>query len=114
MGQSAERLLQKLEALAITFAEEEKLTLVEVAQRVKKAFDVKKVTKKFFTRFEKEHGQFLKFIDGIQSEFDRTWYASLMLNRLMFISLSPQTVPSGMGHGYVSFVLSTVFAQVIS
>ncbi len=85
VGQSAERLLQKLEALAIAFAEEEKLTLVEVAQRVKKAFDVEKVTKKFFIRFEKEHGQFLKFIDGIQSEFDRTWYASLMLNRLMFV-----------------------------
>jgi hypothetical protein len=93
VGQSAERLLQKLEALAIAFAEEEKLTLVEVAQRVKKAFDVEKVTKKFFTRFEKEHGQFLQFIDGIQSEFDsrsetlheRTWYASLMLNRLMFV-----------------------------
>ena len=85
VGQSAERLLQKLEALAIAFAEEEKLTLVEVAQRVKKAFDVEKVTKKFFTQFEKEHGQFLKFIDGIQSEFDRTWYASLMLNRLMFV-----------------------------
>lgn len=85
VGQSAERLLQKLETLAIAFEEEEKLTLVEVSQRVKKAFDVEKVTKKFFTRFEKEHGQFLKFIDGIQSEFDRTWYASLMLNRLMFV-----------------------------
>ncbi len=85
VGQSAERLLQKLEALAIAFAEEEKLTLVEVTQRVKKAFDVEKVTKKFFKRFEQEHQQFLKFIDGIHSEFDRTWYASLMLNRLMFI-----------------------------
>jgi hypothetical protein len=93
VGQSAERLLQKLEALAIAFAEEEKLTLVEVAGRVKKAFDVEKVTKKFFTRFEKEHGKFLQFIQGIQSEFgrnalatrDRTWYASLMLNRLMFV-----------------------------
>ena len=85
VGQSGERLLQKLEALAVAFAEEEKLTLVDVAQRVKKAFDVEKVTKKFFTRFEKEHGDFLKFIDGIQSEFDRSWYASLMLNRLMFV-----------------------------
>lgn len=85
VGQSAERLLQKLEALAVAFEEEEKLTLVDVAQRVKKAFDIEKVTKKFFMRFEKEHGQFLQFIDGIQSEFDRTWYASLMLNRLMFI-----------------------------
>jgi hypothetical protein len=85
VGQSAERLLQKLDALAIDFAEEDSLTLVDVATRAKKAFDVEKVTKAFFTRFEKEHDQFLKFIDGIQSEFDRTWYASLMLNRLMFV-----------------------------
>ncbi|WP_202925279.1 type IIL restriction-modification enzyme MmeI [Myxacorys almedinensis] len=86
VGQSAERLLQKLEILAISYEEEPELTHVGVAHgKVKKAFDVEKVTKKFFTRFEKEHGQFLKFIDGIQSEFDRTWYASLMLNRLMFV-----------------------------
>ncbi len=85
VGQSAERLLQKLDTLAIDFAEENSLTLVDVATRAKKAFDVEKVTKAFFTRFEKEHDQFLKFIDGIQSEFDRTWYASLMLNRLMFV-----------------------------
>ncbi len=85
VGQSADRLFLKLEALAVAFAEEERLTLVDVAQRVKKAFDVEKVTKAFFTRFEKEHKQFLTFIDGIQSEFDRSWYASLMLNRLMFV-----------------------------
>lgn len=85
VGQSADRLFLKLDALAVAFAEEERLTLVDVAQRVKKAFDVEKVTKAFFTRFEKEHKQFLTFIDGIQSEFDRSWYASLMLNRLMFV-----------------------------
>ncbi|MDS3860982.1 Eco57I restriction-modification methylase domain-containing protein [Thermosynechococcaceae cyanobacterium BACA0444] len=56
-----------------------------MAQRVKKAFDVEKVTKQFFKRFEQEHKQFLKFIEGIESDFDRAWYASLMLNRLMFV-----------------------------
>ncbi len=85
VGMAADRLLLKLDKLAVDFAEEERLTLVDVAQRVKKAFDVEKVTKAFFKRFEKEHQQFLTFIDGIQSEFDRTWYASLMLNRLMFV-----------------------------
>lgn len=85
VGQSGERLLQKLDDLVVAFTEEDGLTLVDVAQRVKKAFDVETVTKKFFIRFEKEHGQFLQFIDGIQSEFDRSWYASLMLNRLMFV-----------------------------
>lgn len=85
IGQSPERLLQKLEALAITFEEEECLTLVEVNRRVKKAFDVEKTTKKFYTEFEKQHKQFLKYIDGINNDFDRSWYASLMLNRLMFV-----------------------------
>ena len=72
VGQSGERLLQKLEALAVAFAEEERLTLVDVAQRVKKAFDVEKVTKKFFTRFEKEHGDFLKFIGNCSTGVELT------------------------------------------
>jgi hypothetical protein len=85
-GRSGEMLLQKLEALVIAFDEEEALTLPEVNQRVKKAFDVEKVTKEFFRQFEKEHKAFLGFISGIEAELDdRTWYASLMLNRLMFI-----------------------------
>jgi type I restriction-modification system DNA methylase subunit len=84
-SKSGESLLQKLEALVIDFEEEEKLTLPEVNRRIRKAFDVEKVTKKFFQRFEKEHRAFLQFIDGIEAEFDRTWYASLMLNRLMFV-----------------------------
>ena len=84
-GQSAESLLQKLETLIIAFADEASLTLPEVNRRVKKAFDVEKVTKKFFQRFEKEHQVFLKFISGIESELDAAWYASLMLNRLMFV-----------------------------
>lgn len=85
MGTSGESLIQKLDSLVIAFAEEEKTTLTTVTQKVKKAFDIEKVTKKFFQRFEKEHQAFLGFISGIEAEFDRTWYASLMLNRLMFV-----------------------------
>jgi hypothetical protein len=84
-GTSGESLIQKLDSLVIAFEEEEKTTLTTVTQKVKKAFDIEKVTKKFFQRFEKEHQAFLGFISGIEAEFDRTWYASLMLNRLMFI-----------------------------
>ena len=32
-----------------------------------------------------EHAAFLGFIQGIQERADREWYASLMLNRLMFV-----------------------------
>ncbi|MEG3874092.1 MULTISPECIES: Eco57I restriction-modification methylase domain-containing protein [unclassified Microcoleus] len=84
-NQSGEALLQKLDAFAFSFEEEENLNLVDVTSRAKKVFDVDKVTKKFYELFKKQHEQFLKVIQGFQSNFDQEWYASLMLNRLMFI-----------------------------
>jgi len=84
-SQSGDALLQKLEALAVSFDEEEGLTLVDVTSRTRRAFDVDRITKKFYERFKKEHGLFLKFIAGIRSQFDQEWYCSLMLNRLMFV-----------------------------
>lgn len=84
-SQSGDALLQKLETLAVSFDEEEQLTLVDVTRRTSRAFDLDRVTKKFYERFKKEHGLFLEFIASIDSQFDREWYCSLMLNRLMFI-----------------------------
>jgi Eco57I restriction-modification methylase len=84
-GQSGELLAQKLERLAIGLEEEERLQMAEVAGRVAKAFDVERVTKKFYDRFKREHAAFLSLIGGIEAQADREWYASLMLNRLMFL-----------------------------
>jgi hypothetical protein len=84
-GQSGDALIQKLEALAIGLEEEEKLTIVDVAGRVKAALDVDKVTKRFYDRFKAEHAVFMKFIRGIKHDPDLQWYTSLMLNRLMFV-----------------------------
>ena len=83
--QSGEGLIQKLETIFISIKEEENLTLLEVTKKTKKAFDVDKVTKKFYDQFKKEYKTFLDFINGIPVKFDQEWYASLMLNRLMFI-----------------------------
>lgn len=44
-----------------------------------------KITKQFYDRFRKLHQDFQKHINGIDAQDDREWYASLMLNRLMFI-----------------------------
>ena len=85
ISQDGERLVQKLEALAIDLEEEEGLSTVDVKTRAKKAFDVDKVTKKFYEQFQREHTKFLKFVTGIQEKFDQEWYASVMLNRLMFV-----------------------------
>ena len=74
-----------MRALFIAFEEEEAgVDIVDVTTRAKKAFDVEKVTKKFYQEFDKHRKVFLGFIDGIPIESDREWYASVMLNRLMF------------------------------
>lgn len=77
--------IQKLAAVAFSLAEEQSLTLVDVTARARSAFDVERVTKRFYDQFTKEHTAFLGFISGITEIADREWYASLMLNRLMFI-----------------------------
>jgi Eco57I restriction-modification methylase len=84
-GQSGELLSQKLLSLAFSIEEEDRLGTATVAARVRQALDTERVTKKFYDRFQKEHAAFLTFIDGIAVQSDREWYASLMLNRLMFV-----------------------------
>ncbi len=83
--QSGESLIEKLERLVFSLDEEEDLGIVEVSGRVRAAFDLERVTKKFYDRFRTEHQDFLKFIEGILEMTDREWYASIMLNRMMFI-----------------------------
>ncbi|MER9240899.1 DNA methyltransferase [Mesorhizobium sp. M0633] len=78
-------LLQKLQRLFVAFEEEDALTLPGVLGKVRSAFDVEKVTKKFYDQFKAEHKAFLGFVSGITEVADKEWYASLMLNRLMFI-----------------------------
>lgn len=84
-GASGEPLIQALTGLATTLDEEENLTLTHMTGRVKAAFDVDKVTKRFYDRFKKEHDTFLDFIEGIPDADMKKWYASVMINRLMFI-----------------------------
>ncbi len=84
-GESGERVAQTLAGLAFALEEEGQLTLIEGVSRVRAAFDVDRVTRRFYDRFKREHDAFLKFITGIpDSEFQR-WYASVMINRIMFI-----------------------------
>ncbi len=84
-GQPTGQILQRvLPTLAIAFEDDDATTLPDVRAKVAAAFDVEKVTKKFFERFQKEHAAFHKFIEGIKVAADRDWYASVMLNRLMF------------------------------
>ncbi|MCL6505403.1 MAG: DUF559 domain-containing protein [Bryobacteraceae bacterium] len=84
-GHTGELLAQKLQYLAFELDEEERLTLVDVTRRARQAFDVDRVTKRFYDRFKNEHATFLDFVKGITATADAQWYASVMLNRLMFV-----------------------------
>ena len=87
-GQSGDLLLSKLSAMAVDFADFDDsghVPLLEVTDRLKQALDIERVTKKFYGEFQEQHLAFLELIAGIDDERDRRWYASVLLNRLMFI-----------------------------
>lgn len=84
-NQPADPLLVRLAGLVFNINEEEGLTLTLVTKRLKENLDREKVTKKFYDLFKKEHDTFQEFLKGIPIEADQRWYASVMLNRLMFI-----------------------------
>ncbi len=86
LSQDPELLYQRASGLFFEMDEEENITIVDVTQRVAANFhqNAEKVTKHFYDRFKKEHNSFLGFIKGIETKVDKDWYASLMLNRLMF------------------------------
>ena len=83
--QFGDSLIQKLRTIAFSLDEEEQITLFGVTGQVRAAFDVERVTKKFYDHFKREHTAFLKFLNGIPDEEMQRWYVSVMLNRLMFI-----------------------------
>jgi hypothetical protein len=91
-GQDAEGLYQNFRNIVFTLDEEENITLLDVKERVNTslAANSEKIVKKFYAEFAKQHEAFLAFINGIddalpdKDNFNKKWYASLMMNRLMF------------------------------
>ena len=85
-SQAPELLYQRASGVFFELDEEEHITIVDVKSRMAENFhkNNEKVTKKFYDGFKKEHTAFLSFITGIAETANQEWYASLMLNRLMF------------------------------
>ncbi|MBU1014800.1 MAG: hypothetical protein KKG99_17535 [Bacteroidetes bacterium] len=84
--QDPELLYQRTSGIFFEMDEEDKITIVDVKGRMTENFhaNADKVTKAFYDKFKKEHTSFLGFIKGINEKVNQEWYASLMLNRLMF------------------------------
>jgi hypothetical protein len=85
-GQSGDLFLSKLQGLLIELKDLERgISISEVTQRLAQSLDVERVTKKFYGEFSGLRLEFTALISGIDSDSDRAWYASVLLNRLMFI-----------------------------
>ena len=84
-GQTGTALLQRLRGIEFTLEEEGKLGIPDVIHRVRQSLDVERVTKRFYDQFRGELTAFQQFIAGFAAQGDRDWYASLMLNRMMFV-----------------------------
>ena len=84
-GQTGTALLQRLRGIEFTLEEEGNLGIIDVTERFQQSLDVERVTNRFYKRFRDELTAFQKFIGGFNSQGDQDWYASLMLNRMMFI-----------------------------
>jgi hypothetical protein len=79
---SGEALRQKLSRILFTLDEEEALTISAVTVRIRDAFDRDRLSKAFYDKFKAQHEA---FIEDLAQIADKDWYASLMLNRLMFV-----------------------------
>ena len=86
ISQDTERLYERASGLFFNIDEQDNITIFDVTQRMNTNFAVntEKVTKKFYDGFKKQHSKFIEFMDGITESMDKEWYASIMLNRLMF------------------------------
>ena len=87
-GQPVDLFASKLQAMVVELSELDatgRLPVLEAARRIQAALDVDKTTKKFFTAYQQQHLELLGHIKGIENERDKRWYASVLLNRLMFV-----------------------------
>lgn len=110
-GTSGEALRQKLNQIVWSLEDEEAITLTDVIKGLRSAFDRDRVSKRFYDHFKTEHQAFSDFIEGIDAETDQAWYASLMLNRLMFIYFIQQKGFLDGNPNYLSDRMETVRQQ---
>ncbi len=85
-GQPGDLFISKISAMMFDISQFEKeISIVQVADAMHSALDVERVTKKFYSEFTEKRLEFTELIQGIDDPRDKKWYASILLNRMMFI-----------------------------
>lgn len=87
-GQPDDLFIGKLSGLFVDIAELDdngELPVLEAARRLSTALDSEAVVKRFYNEFKNVRETLAEQISGISDPKDRAWYASVLLNRLMFV-----------------------------
>jgi hypothetical protein len=87
-GQPGDLFLTKLSSMVIGISDLDEngdIHVTEVVNRLKNALDIERVIKRFYREYTEERITFTELISGIKDDRDKRWYASIILNRLMFV-----------------------------
>ena len=87
-GQPADGFASKFQAMVAELSELDasvRLPVLEAARRMERALDTGQTTKRYLREYEEQHRSLCAAIEGIACERERRWYASVILNRLMFV-----------------------------
>lgn len=110
-GQTGDSFIPKLSGLFTDLSEfdsDGQISIAKVADKFKQALDIERITKKFFKEYETLFLEFVRLIKGINHEEDCHWYASVILNRLMFIYfLQKKGFIDNANYNYLSEKLNT-------
>ncbi len=84
-GKPSPALEQRIQRVAFEFKEEANLTTLAVRERVRTAFNAEKITNRFYKDVTRQRQQLASSIRGLADEKDRELYASILLDRLIFL-----------------------------
>jgi len=87
-GQPGDLFLTKLSSMVIDIGDLDEngdIHVTDVVNRLKNALDIEHVIKRFYHEYTEHRLAFTELITGIKNSRDKKWYASIILNRLMFV-----------------------------
>jgi hypothetical protein len=87
-GQPGDLFISKISGIVVDINELDEqgsFPLAQLVARMKAALDVERVTKQFFKEYDAQRLAFVGLIEGIPDQRERRWYASVLMNRLMFV-----------------------------
>lgn len=84
-GEPNQALEQRIRRISFGLEEERGLTTLTVRERVRTAFNAEKITNRFYQDITKQREQLASSIRGLAIDKDRDLYASILLDRLIFL-----------------------------